>query len=118
MADHAHRAAVTKFQLVHFHEVAQVHYLGAVNMFFMCVCENVLPAQSSANIIKKIKRVFPELTNDHKCIVTFLMNHSVSPPLPLLLLIQLSLLLGYYYSYRILRSRVQPTLDPYAEAFL
>jgi len=37
--------------------------------------KNVLPAYSSAKIIK-IKRVFPELY-DHRCTATFFMNHSV-----------------------------------------
>jgi len=39
------------------------------------MCKNVLPAYSSAKIIK-IKRVFPQLC-DHKCTATFFMNHSV-----------------------------------------
>ena len=50
MADHAHSTAVTTFLLFHFHKVAQVRYLGKVNMFF--VCKSVLPEYSSAKIIK------------------------------------------------------------------
>jgi len=44
-----------------FHKVVQVRYLREVNMFFMCVCKNFLPAYSTVKIILKIKRVFPEL---------------------------------------------------------
>jgi len=36
-------------ELTHFHKVAQVRYLGEVNMLF--TCEHVLPAYNSAKII-------------------------------------------------------------------
>jgi len=42
------------------HKTALVCYLGEVNMFFSRMSKNILPAYSSAKIIK-IKRVSPEL---------------------------------------------------------
>jgi len=55
--------------MFHFHEVAQVRYLGEVDIFVMYV-KTFLPAYNSAKIIKISIKIFQSY--DHEYTATFL----------------------------------------------
>jgi len=59
--------------MFHFHKVAQVHYLGEVDTFFMYVYKCPSCLQKWKNFIKKSNEFFKSY--DHKCTATFFDSH-------------------------------------------